>query len=48
MFHFYIDEFSTYCKNLHCANNFVKELLRYVNNFKDYLIDKQVPGQFSQ
>jgi len=38
----FIYEFTTYCKNLSYAENSVKELLRYINNFNDFLIDKQV------
>jgi integrase/recombinase XerC len=42
MLHFYTDEYLTYCKNLHYADNSVKEMLRYVNDFNDFLIENQV------
>ncbi len=42
MLHCFFDEFKTYCKNLHYAENSVKELLRYVNDFNDFLIEHQV------
>ncbi len=38
----FIDEFNTYCNNLHYAENSVKELLRYLNDFNNFLNQQSI------